>query len=207
MMQLDRIVRAAGASLGESLNYYWPNADEDCMALERNISLHFAYAFRSAGQLVFGEVNPSSDKHQRCDLLAIDTVNTCFTIAEFKRVYDASSEAGFVGDWQRLVDFKLQKPETHQHPHLPELDKYGLIAAITENRHLARWFNTFDRALSAPASKGTKLGPLDTAWEQDWKQKFDNKQLYIDTVPLADWHERGEEAQRTHWLVYVIAEL
>lgn len=63
MIHLDRIVRTAGASLAESLNYYWPNANIDAMALERNISLHFAYAFRAAGQLVYGEVNPASTKH------------------------------------------------------------------------------------------------------------------------------------------------
>lgn len=134
-------------------------------------------------------------------------MNNRFTIAEFKRLGSKGSEGGFVDDWKRLVDFKLHNPATHQHPHVPKLSRYGVIAAITGNRNLARWFNTYDPALSAPASKGTKLGPLDRAWKQAWKRKFDKKQLYTDTVPLADWHEKGKTLQRTHWLVYVIAKL
>jgi hypothetical protein len=206
MMQLDRIVRAAGASLAESLNYYWPPTNADVMALERNISLHMAHAFRAAGQLVYGEVNAATDRANRYDFLAIDPVQKRFMIAEFKRLDTRQSATRLVRDWRRLQRFRLQRSATHQHPLLranPPV-RWVLLAGITSSLDLARWFNTTNPNQWDPWSTPAANGPLDAIWAADWEQRFNAGTLYIDAVPLADWHA-PDDTRRTHWLVYVFA--
>lgn len=208
MMTLDRIVRAAGASLAESLNYYWPPANGDAMAPERNISLHMAHAFRSAGQLVYGEVNPAGNLARRYDLLAIDAERSRFTIAEFKRLHSQQSADAFVADWNRLLAFVLQPSETHQHPLLATtpLEHWVLLAGITSRRSLARWFNTTNPNQWDPWSTAAQNGRLDAVWAADWDARYRAGNLYIDAVPLADWHE-APAVRKSHWLAYVFARI
>jgi hypothetical protein len=204
---LDRIVRAAGASLAESLDYYWPPSDIENMVAERNISLHMAHAFRAANNLVYGEVNSAHDGGAcRYDLLAIDPERERYTVAEFKRLHSRESAEAFVADWARIVAFQRQPAATHAHPLLPGLEKWGLVAAITGHAEIGRWFSSNDPHVADPWTSNAALGPLDQAWANTWEQPFASGNLYFDAFPLADWDEAAND-RHTLWLVYVFARL
>ncbi|MDP3277130.1 MAG: hypothetical protein Q8Q09_18205 [Deltaproteobacteria bacterium] len=209
MIKLDRLVRSAGASLGESLNYYWPPTNLNAQALERNISLHMAHAFRAAGHLVYGEVNSAhpAGSTARFDLLAVDPATSGYTIAEFKRMDDMGQAQGFVADWNRIVGFVPQPAGAHRHQLLDLNQKWGVLAAITSNVEIARWFNTLNEDQGDPWTVGEENGPLDAAWADCWEALYTGNTLYLDAVPLADWHEVRHNQRASYWLVYVIAKL
>jgi hypothetical protein len=106
--------------LAEALQYYWPatpySGGGTNPVAERNITLQLSRSFSEKGFLVWAEVpfnKSEAEKDRKIDFLAWH-ISKCITVAlEFKN--NIENPAANLKDFERLVDFDLQKPMSIQH--------------------------------------------------------------------------------------------
>lgn len=193
LVELERIVRQAAASLAESLQLYGiasPGAWAAAELCEANVALHLGRGLLNAGFLAHAEARAAGRPEQRTDVTAIHPAAGALVIAEAKRLDGHAGAAASLYDLSRLATFA--PPDYAQRLRGNELAaRYGVLAATSANREHARWFTTMSSNPIAPTPELAALHaqlPADTIWNG---------------YALAEGADAAGQ-RRTEWLLYAL---
>jgi hypothetical protein len=190
--EVEGLVERTGATLTESLKFYWPSSGENDVP-EVNISVHFGAVLAASGFLVYADVHDLDNASVRLDVLGLQPETDTLVLAEFKRLWKPETAWAMARDLARIRAWRLA--EARARAEFRVAHQFGVLAATTWKQEYVDWFMDSTRALTAdPAGGGlAALAAGITGDDARW-----GSILILKDAPV---EIRGPTDE---WLVYVV---